>query len=178
MSVVKVYCKIETSPWALTQLIGGGKEEKKQWTMFLFAFKYDTAPVADPADLELRGVGGGGVGLGCWNKIDLRISLALPAFLPSAFFHYFIFCQNKGGPGPPGPAPRSTTGHKEEEIWSSLWNKYKTIGLVFGTWSIFKNQRFSFGPKMGSSLAHRQKDHYLIMAYLTGTCYSSSRTYL
>ena len=33
--------------------------------MFLFAFKYDTAPVADPADLELRGVGGGGVGLGC-----------------------------------------------------------------------------------------------------------------
>ena len=27
--------------------------------MFLFAFKYDTAPVADP-DLELRG--GGGVG--------------------------------------------------------------------------------------------------------------------
>ena len=104
--------------------------------------------------------------------------LALPAFLPSAFFHYFIFCQNKGGPGPPGPAPRSTTGHKEEEIWSSLWNKYKTIGLVFGTWTIFKNQRFSFGPKMGWSLAHRQQDHYLIMAYLTGTCYSSSRTYL
>ena len=86
--------------------------------MFLFAFKYDTAPVADP-DLELRGGGGGG-GLVCVKKFFLRISLALPAFLPSAFFHYFIFCQNKGGSGPPGPAPRSTTGHKEEEIWSSL----------------------------------------------------------
>ena len=118
MSVVKVYCKIETSPWALTQLIGGGKEEKKQWTMFLFAFKYDTAPVVDP-DIELRGGGGG---LGCWNKIDLRISLALPAFLPSAFFHYFIVCQNKGGPGPPGPPPldpplgtkRRKSGHRFE----------------------------------------------------------------
>ena len=33
--------------------------------------------------------GAGAVFLWCWNKIDLRISLALPAFLPSAFFHYF-----------------------------------------------------------------------------------------
>ena len=34
------------------------------------------------------------------SKIDLRISLALPAFLPSAFFHHFIlfFCQNKEVP--------------------------------------------------------------------------------
>ena len=30
--------------------------------MFLFAFKYDTAPVADP-DIELRGGGGGGFGV-------------------------------------------------------------------------------------------------------------------
>ena len=29
---------------------------------------------------------------------------------------------------------------------------------------------------MGSSLVHRQQDHYPVMAYLTGTCYSSSHT--
>ena len=37
------------------------------------------------------------------------ISIALLAFLPSAFFHYFnffCFCQNKGGSGFPGPFPQ------------------------------------------------------------------------
>ena len=48
----------------------------------------------------------------------------------------------------------------------------KQSGLVFGIWTIFKSQSFSFGPKMGSSLAHRQQDHYPITAYLTGTIYS------
>ena len=178
MSVVKVYCKIETSPWALTQLIGGGKEEKKQWTMFLFAFKYDTAPVGDP-DLELREGGGGG---GVWDvetKLICEYRLPCRLFFLLRFFIILFFAKIRGDRVPRAPPPpRSTTGHKEEEIWSSLWNKYKTIGLVFGTWTIFKNHGFSFGPKMGSSLAHRQQDHYLIMAYLTGTCYSSSRTYL
>ena len=53
--------------------------------------------------------GGGAVFLRCWNKIDLRISLALPAFLPSAFFHYFFFC----------PSPRSTTGENANMRWDS-----------------------------------------------------------
>ena len=41
--------------------------------------------------------GAGAVFLRCCNKIYSRISLALPVFLPSAFFHYFIyfFCQNR-----------------------------------------------------------------------------------
>ena len=50
--------------------------------------------------------------LRCWNKIDLRISLALPALLPSAFFSlfYFIFLAKKGGgAGPPGLSLRSAT---------------------------------------------------------------------
>ena len=55
----------------------------------------------------IKGGGGGGaaVFLRCWNKIDLRISLALPAFLLSAFFYYFIIIFFAGG----GPSPRSAT---------------------------------------------------------------------
>ena len=54
--------------------------------------------MADP-DLELRGWGGGVRGL------DL---LALSAIFPSVISSFFT--QNKGGPGPPGPSPRSATG--------------------------------------------------------------------
>ena len=55
--------------------------------------------MADP-DLELKGRGGGGVGL------DF---LALLAFFPSVICSFFT--QNKGGgAGPPGPSPRSATG--------------------------------------------------------------------
>ena len=50
-------------------------------------------PVADP-DFQLRW--GPGFGL-----------LALPAFLPSVISSFFT--QNKGGPGPLGPSPRSAT---------------------------------------------------------------------
>ena len=40
------------------------------------------------------------------KQIDLRISLALPAFLPSAFFN--CFCQNRRAPLPPlNPALKS-----------------------------------------------------------------------
>ena len=46
--------------------------------------------VADP-DIELKGTGGGGVGL-----------LALPAFLP---FEIFFFTQNKGGRAPTPDPP-------------------------------------------------------------------------
>ena len=53
-----------------------------------------------------KGRGGGGVFfLRCWNKIDLRISLALPGFSSFCVFSlfYLFFCQNKGGPGSPSP---------------------------------------------------------------------------
>ena len=53
--------------------------------------------MADP-DLGLRGGGGGG-------GLDL---LALSAIFPSVISSFFT--QNKGGgPGPPGPSPRSAT---------------------------------------------------------------------
>ena len=53
--------------------------------------------MADP-DLELTAGGAGGGGL------DL---LAMAAIFPSVIS--FFFTQNKGGPGPPGPFPRSAT---------------------------------------------------------------------
>ena len=48
----------------------------------------------------------------------MRIALALPAFLPSAFFQYFIyfFAKLKEGAGSPGPSPRSATGSAWEIV--------------------------------------------------------------
>ena len=52
--------------------------------------------MADP-DFELRGVGGGGLDL-----------LAMAAIFPSVIL--FFLPKIRGGPGPPGPSPRSATG--------------------------------------------------------------------
>ena len=51
--------------------------------------------MADP-DLELRQGGGGGGFLECVNPKKI---------LASIFTRIYTFCQNKGGPGPPGPLP-------------------------------------------------------------------------
>ena len=61
----------------------------------LFFHRINPLPVADP-DLELRGEGGGGLDL-----------LTLLACIPSVISSFFI--QNKGGPDPPNPSPRSAT---------------------------------------------------------------------
>jgi len=53
--------------------------------------------VADP-DLELRGG---------WRKGDF-VLFAMPAFLP--FVISSSFTENKGGPTPSGPSPRSASG--------------------------------------------------------------------
>ena len=90
-------------------------------------------PVADP-DLEVRGWA---FFLRCWNKIDLRISLALPAFPPSAFFHYyyFFFCQNKEGPA---PSPTSATANQEP-----LVNRVVELG---SSWHKVSRQHSNFQP--------------------------------
>ena len=61
--------------------------------------------MADP-DLELRRGGGGGLDL-----------LALSAIFPSVIS--FFFTQSKGGPGPPGPSPRSATA----KCWFSIGSR-------------------------------------------------------
>ena len=64
---------------------------------YVIKVRNQTKPVADP-DLKLKGGGGGGGG------IDL---LTLSAIFPSVISSFFT--QNKGGPGPPAPSPRSAT---------------------------------------------------------------------
>ena len=56
--------------------------------------------VADP-DLELKGWGGGG---------GVAVLIYLPC-RPFSLQSFLFFSQNKGGGGPPGPSPRSTTGY-------------------------------------------------------------------
>ena len=58
---------------------------------------FHTLPVADP-DLELRGGGGGAV----------LIYLPCPPFSLQSFLLFLP--KIRGGPGPPGPSPRSATG--------------------------------------------------------------------
>ena len=121
MSVVKVYCKIETSPWALTQLIGGGKEEKKQWTMFLFAFKvwYGTSG-GSGRPWAKRGRGGEWV----WDvetKLICEYRLPCRLFFLLRFFIILFFAKIRGGRVPRAPpldpplgTKRRKSGHRFE----------------------------------------------------------------
>ena len=146
MSVVKVYCKIETSPWALTQLIGGGKEEKKQWTMFLFAFKYDTAPVADP-DLELRG--GGGVG-GVWDvetKLICEYRLPCRLFFLLRFFIILFFAKIRGYRVPRAPPLDPPLGTKRRKSGHRFEISIKQSALSSEPGQFSKTRDFLSGQK-------------------------------
>ena len=101
---------------------------------------FSILPVVD-LDFELKGVL---VFLRCWNNIDLQISLALLAVLPSAFFHYFIclfvfFLPKWGGAQAPRAPPLDlplitvTDCVKQDNLFFldlciSLWN---LIGYFF-----------------------------------------------
>ena len=75
------------------------------------------------------------VQLQCWNKIDLRISHALPAFLPSVLIQCFIifFAKIRGGPAPPGPFPRSATAVCGciTSIWTTSFTYDKSCIIFF-----------------------------------------------
>ena len=145
MSVVKVYCKIETSPWALTQLIGGGKEEKKQWTMFLFAFLkiwYGTSGGSRPWAKR----GGGRV----WDvetKLICEYRLPCRLFFLLRFFIILFFAKIRGDRVPRAPPLDPPLGTKRRKSGHRFEISIKQSALSSEPGQFSKTRDFLSGQK-------------------------------